>query len=207
MKVAALVPSRDLERSLESGRHFLARHAKVCLRRGYLYKANQHGKENTIVNEFEIVGKINDFEEGQGRAVPRGQERPAPGSGQPVVPMASGGVIKPVYAQQGTYVKYEPKGPDKIPAMLADGEYVLKQDAVSEIGVRNLDILNKALQITGRKGPSRAAEGTVGSAFSDFIRAGTGQFTLTGRLFTAFRRIGKGARERVIANALLNPAR
>ena len=71
--------------------------------------------------------------------------------------------------------------------------------------VGNLDILNKALQITGRKGPSRAAEGTVGSAFSDFIRAGTGQFTLTGRLFTAFRRIGKGARERVIANALLNP--
>ena len=66
----------------------------------------------------------------------------------------------------------------------------------------NLDILNKALQITGRRGPSRAAEGTIGSAFSDFIRAGTGQFTLTGRLFTAFRRIGKSARERVIANAL-----
>jgi hypothetical protein len=71
--------------------------------------------------------------------------------------------------------------------------------------IDNLDILNKALQITGRRGPSRAAEGTIGSAFSDFIRAGTGQFTLTGRLFTAFRRIGKSARERVIANALLNP--
>lgn len=71
--------------------------------------------------------------------------------------------------------------------------------------IDNLDILNKALQVTGRRGPSRAAEGTIGSAFSDFIRAGTGQFTLTGRLFTAFRRIGKSARERVIANALLNP--
>ena len=60
----------DQSCSVEWGRHFLARHAKVCLRKGYLYNANQHGKENTIVSDFEIVGKISDFEEGQGRAVP-----------------------------------------------------------------------------------------------------------------------------------------
>ena len=70
MKVAALVQSVNQKCSLESGRHYLARHAKVCLRRGDLYNANQHGKENTIVSDFEIVGKISDFEEGQGRAVP-----------------------------------------------------------------------------------------------------------------------------------------
>lgn len=56
--------------SIQWGPHFLARHAKVCITRGYLYKANQQGKENTTVSDFEIVGKISDFEEGQGRAVP-----------------------------------------------------------------------------------------------------------------------------------------
>ena len=113
-------------------------------------------------------------QQGRGRAVPRTPERPAPNSGQPVVPMASGGVIKPVYAQQGTYVKYEPKGPDRIPAMLADGEYVLKQDAVSEIGVRNLDILNKTGSLSqamyGNKGGLIKAKGFVrgGLAMMDF---------------------------------------
>jgi len=71
--------------------------------------------------------------------------------------------------------------------------------------VNNLDILNKALQYTGRKAPSRAAEGMYGNAFSDIIRARLGQFTLWGRLFTASRRIYAKASERVMANALLNP--
>ena len=71
--------------------------------------------------------------------------------------------------------------------------------------INNLDVLNKALQISARKAPSRAAEGVFGSAFSDIIRARLGQFTTAGRLFTAARRIYKKASERVIANALLNP--
>jgi hypothetical protein len=71
--------------------------------------------------------------------------------------------------------------------------------------INNLDVLNKALQISARKAPSRAAEGVFGSAFSDIIRARLGQFTTAGRLFTAVRRIYKKASERVIANALLNP--
>ena len=71
--------------------------------------------------------------------------------------------------------------------------------------VDNLDTLNKALQISGRKAPSRAAEGVFGSAFSDIIRARIGQFTFAGRLFTAIRRTYKKASERVMANALLNP--
>ena len=71
--------------------------------------------------------------------------------------------------------------------------------------IDNLDTLNRALQISGRKSPSRAAEGVFGSAFSDIIRARLGQFTLLGRLFTASRRIYKKASERVMANALLNP--
>ena len=60
----------DQSSSIQWGPHFLARHAKVCITRGYLYKANQQGKENPTVSDFEIVGKISDFEEGQGRAVP-----------------------------------------------------------------------------------------------------------------------------------------
>jgi hypothetical protein len=112
--------------------------------------------------------------QGQGQGRQPVQSRPAPGSGQPIVAAASGGVIKPVYAQQGTYVKYEPKGPDRIPAMLADGEYVLKQDAVSQIGIRNLDILNKTGSLSqamyGNKGGLIKAKGFVrgGLAMMDF---------------------------------------
>lgn len=112
--------------------------------------------------------------QGQGQVRQPVQNRPAPGSGQPIVTKASGGVVKPIYAEQGTYVKYEPKGPDRIPAMLADGEYVLKQDAVSEIGVRNLDILNKTGSLSqamyGNKGGLITAKGFVrgGLAMMDF---------------------------------------
>ena len=39
-------------------------------RKGFLYKANLQQEENKTVSDFEMVGKISDFEEGQGRAVP-----------------------------------------------------------------------------------------------------------------------------------------
>jgi hypothetical protein len=71
--------------------------------------------------------------------------------------------------------------------------------------VKNLDILNKALQIASRKSPSRAAEGVVGNFFTDIIRARLGQFTTPGRLFTAARRLFAVASNRVIKEALLNP--
>ena len=54
--------------------------------------------------------------------------------------------------------------------------------------VKNLETLNKALQIANRTAPS-AQQGVVGSALTDLIRARLGQFTLAGRLFTAGRRI------------------
>ena len=54
--------------------------------------------------------------------------------------------------------------------------------------VKDLETLNKALQIASRKAPV-AQQGVVGSAFTDLIRARKGQFTLAGRLFTAGRRI------------------
>ena len=71
--------------------------------------------------------------------------------------------------------------------------------------VKNLDILNSALQISARRPPSRAAEGIVGNFFTDIIRARVGQFSRTGRMFTAARRIFTATSNRVIKNALLNP--
>ena len=70
--------------------------------------------------------------------------------------------------------------------------------------VKDLETLNKALQIASRRAPA-AQEGVVGSAFTDLIRARLGQFTLAGRLFTAGRRIFTAASNRVIARALLDP--
>ena len=71
--------------------------------------------------------------------------------------------------------------------------------------VGNLELLNRALQISARRQPPKGM-GVFGSAFSDIIRARLGQFTLAGRLFTASRRIYAKAAERVMANALLNPS-
>jgi hypothetical protein len=70
--------------------------------------------------------------------------------------------------------------------------------------VKNLDILNKALQIASRSATT-AQQGVVGSAFTDIIRARVGQFTFAGRLLTAFRRIFTATSNRVIARALKNP--
>ena len=71
--------------------------------------------------------------------------------------------------------------------------------------VKNLEVLNKALQISGRKPVTRAAEGVIGNAFTDIIRARLGQFTTPGRIFTAGRRLFQSASNRLIARALLNP--
>ena len=52
--------------------------------------------------------------------------------------------------------------------------------------VKDLETLNKALQIASRKAPA-AQQGVVGSALTDIIRARLGQFTLG--IVTASRRI------------------
>jgi|TARA_R110001583_G_scaffold23367_1_gene86441 hypothetical protein len=70
--------------------------------------------------------------------------------------------------------------------------------------IKNLDILNNALQISSRSAAS-AQQGVLGSALTDIIRARLGQFTFAGRLFTAGRRLATAASNRMIARALLNP--
>jgi hypothetical protein len=70
----------------------------------------------------------------------------------------------------------------------------------------NLNLLNNALKIESRKAPARAAEGIVGSIFTDIVKVKTGQFTKLGRLLTATRRFFTASANRVLANALLNPA-
>jgi hypothetical protein len=84
------------------------------------------------------------------------------------------------------------------------GYHVALKEIFGQEFVGNLDLLNRALQISARRQPPKSM-GVFGSAFSDIIRARLGQFTLMGRLFTASRRIYAKAAERVMANALLSP--
>jgi hypothetical protein len=84
------------------------------------------------------------------------------------------------------------------------GHNIVLKEIFGKEFVGNLDLLNRALQISARRQPPKGM-GVFGSAFSDIIRARLGQFTLYGRLFTASRRIYAKAAERVMANALLNP--
>ena len=70
--------------------------------------------------------------------------------------------------------------------------------------VKNLDILNKALQIADRSAVT-AQQGMVGNALTDIIRARVGQFTFAGRMLTAGRRIFTASSNRLLARALLNP--
>lgn len=84
------------------------------------------------------------------------------------------------------------------------GYHVALKEIFGQEFVGNLNLLNRALQISARRQPPKSM-GVFGSAFSDIIRARLGQFTLMGRLFTASRRIYAKAAERVMANALLNP--
>ena len=61
-----------------------------------------------------------------------------PGPGQPRVANAQGNAKGGlIYASEGMLVNFKPKGPDVIPAMLADGEYVINAKSTSE----NLDLL------------------------------------------------------------------
>ena len=84
------------------------------------------------------------------------------------------------------------------------GYRVALREIFDEKFLKNLDLLNRALAISGR-GVSARTEGVVGSALTDIIRARLGQFTFAGRLFTASRRIYKKAAERIMKNALLDP--
>jgi len=84
------------------------------------------------------------------------------------------------------------------------GYRVALKEIFGDSFVKDLELLNQALKISGRRQPPKGM-GVFGSAFSDIIRARLGQFTLSGRLFTASRRIYAKAAERVMANALLNP--
>jgi hypothetical protein len=91
----------------------------------------------------------------------------------------------------------------------AGGEAGYKQ-ALKEIFdleyVKNLELLNSALSISARGVAARGTDGVWGSVFSDIIRARIGQFGPLGRTLTAIRRIWKKASDRVLANAMLNPA-
>tara|TARA_R100000655_G_scaffold11877_1_gene27493 strand:+ start:963 stop:3725 length:2763 start_codon:yes stop_codon:yes gene_type:complete len=84
------------------------------------------------------------------------------------------------------------------------GHNIVLREIFDKEFVNNLDLLNRALKISSRRQPPKGM-GVFGSAFSDIIRARLGQFTFSGRLFTAGRRIYAKAAERVMANALLNP--
>ena len=85
------------------------------------------------------------------------------------------------------------------------GYHVALREIFGNDYVKNLSLLNDALKITSRTAKGGGL-GVFASAFTDVIRARLGQFTLMGRLFTAGRRIYAKAAERVMANAILNPA-
>ena len=70
----------------------------------------------------------------------------------------------------------------------------------------DIKTLNDALQITARKAPaSLQREGVYANFFTDIIRARVGQFTPTGRLLTAGKRIWSRASNQILKNAILNP--
>ena len=70
----------------------------------------------------------------------------------------------------------------------------------------DIKTLNDALQITARTAPaSLQREGVYGNFFTDIIRARVGQFTPTGRLLTAGKRIYTRASNAILKNAILNP--
>ena len=84
------------------------------------------------------------------------------------------------------------------------GHRAVLKEIFGEEYVKNLDILNKALQIANRSATT-AQQGVVGNALTDIIRARVGQFTFAGRLLTAGRRIFTASSNRLLARALLNP--
>ena len=72
--------------------------------------------------------------------------------------------------------------------------------------MKNIKVLNDGLQITARKAPaSLQREGVYGNFFTDIIRARVGQFTPTGRLLTAGKRIYTRSSNAILKNAILSP--
>jgi len=72
--------------------------------------------------------------------------------------------------------------------------------------MQNIKVLNDGLQITARKAPaSLQREGVYGNFFTDIIRARVGQFTPTGRLLTAGKRIYTRSSNAILKNAILSP--
>jgi hypothetical protein len=72
--------------------------------------------------------------------------------------------------------------------------------------MKNIKVLNDGLQITARKAPaSLQREGVYGNFFTDIIRARVGQFTPTGRLLTAGKRIYTRSSNAILKNAILKP--
>ena len=71
----------------------------------------------------------------------RQMERAATGLGVANQPFAQGG---PVQYRAGGGSIFQPKGTDTVPAMLTPGEFVIKKSAVDNIGVGNLQALNRA---------------------------------------------------------------
>lgn len=60
---------------------------------------------------------------------------------------ATGGLIHranggPIYASRGTLVNFKPKGTDTIPAMLSEGEYVVRKSSVDKYGKGFMDSIN-----------------------------------------------------------------
>jgi TP901 family phage tail tape measure protein len=65
---------------------------------------------------------------------------------------AKGGIVRPLYAEDGTLVPFTPQGTDTVPAMLTPGEFVLQRAAVQRLGVGLLDKLNRGTAIQSDNG-------------------------------------------------------
>jgi len=92
-------------------------------------------------------------------------------SGKPI-PLAEGGPVRGPGGSTG----------DKIPAMLSDGEYVIKASKARQLGTRFLDTLNSAKSVGGDPGAVvlRFASGGSVAATQSFVRAQRGERYLLG---------------------------
>ena len=57
-----------------------------------------------------------------------------------------------VYASEGKYIDFKPKGTDTIPAMLTQGEYVVNRNAVQSLGLRTMQSINNGVLPQGSSG-------------------------------------------------------
>jgi len=55
---------------------------------------------------------------------------------------ANGGLV---YAAEGQYINFKPRGTDTVPAMLTQGEYVVKRDAVKSLGLSTMNSINSGV--------------------------------------------------------------